>query len=134
MSINQVFLSGNLTRDIELRNTKTGKTVGTFGIAVNDRRRNPISGEWEDYPNFFDCSIFERDAEHFAPDLTKGAKVFIQGKLHYSAWESNGQKRSKVDVTVDKIEPAQRAARQQQTQDAQPQYEQPAMYGEDIPF
>ncbi|MFQ6919854.1 MAG: single-stranded DNA-binding protein, partial [Collinsella sp.] len=52
MSINRVNITGNLTRDPELRATAGGTQVLSFGVAVNDRRRNPQTGEWEDYPNF----------------------------------------------------------------------------------
>ena len=52
MSINRVSITGNLTRDPELRVTAAGTQVLSFGVAVNDRRRNPQTGEWEDYPNF----------------------------------------------------------------------------------
>ena len=58
MSINRVNITGNLTRDPELRATAGGTQVLSFGVAVNDRRRNPQTGEWEDYPNFVDCTMF----------------------------------------------------------------------------
>ena len=58
MSINRVIISGNLTRDPELRSTQSGMDVMSFGVAVNDRRRNPQTNEWEDYPNFVDCTMF----------------------------------------------------------------------------
>ena len=58
MSINRVSITGNLTRDPELRATAGGTQVLSFGVAVNDRRRNPQTGEWEDYPNFVDCTMF----------------------------------------------------------------------------
>mgnify|MGYP001750868778 CR=1 FL=1 len=51
MSINRVCVTGNLTRDPELRATQSGSQVLSFGIAVNDRRKNQQTGEWEDYPN-----------------------------------------------------------------------------------
>lgn len=51
MSINLVTVSGNLTRDPEVRTTWSGKPVMSLGIAVNDRRRNPETGEWEEFPN-----------------------------------------------------------------------------------
>ena len=58
MSINRVNITGNLTRDPELRATAAGTQVLSFGIAVNDRRKNPQTGEWEDYPNYIDCTMF----------------------------------------------------------------------------
>lgn len=104
MSINRVNISGNLTRDPELRSTNTGTQVLTFGVAVNDRRRNPQSGEWEDVPNFVDCVVFGNRAQSLANFLSKGSKVAIEGKLRYSSWESNGQRRSKLEVVVDEVE------------------------------
>lgn len=106
MSINKVMITGNMTRDPELRQTPSGTAVLNFGIAVNDRRRNQQTGEWEEYPNFIDCTMFGRRAEGIAQYLSKGTKLAIEGRLHYSTWEdrNTGQKRSKVDVTVDEIE------------------------------
>ena len=96
---------GNLTRDAELRSTSGGTAILSFGVAVNDRRKNQ-RGEWEDYPNFIDCTMFGRRAEALAQYLVKGTKVAIEGRLHYSSWEdrNGGGKRSKLDVTVDEVE------------------------------
>ena len=104
MSINRVVISGNLTRDPELRATANGTSVLGLGVAVNDRRRNPQTGEWEDVPNFVDCTMFGARAEGIARYLTKGTKVCIEGKLRWSQWERDGQKRSKLEVIVDEIE------------------------------
>lgn len=106
MSINKVLITGNLTRDAEVRQTPNGTAVASFGVAVNDRRRNQQTGQWEDYANFVDCTMFGTRAEKIAPYLAKGTKVAIEGRLHYSSWQdkNSGQKRSKLDVTVDEIE------------------------------
>ena len=104
MSINRVNITGNLTRSPELRTTQGGTAVLTFGVAVNDRRKNPQTGEWEDYPNFVDCAIFGKRAETVAKFIDKGSKVAIEGKLRYSSWERDGQRRSKLEVIVDEIE------------------------------
>ena len=104
MSINRVTISGNLTRDPELRATAGGTQVLSFGVAVNDRRRNAQTGEWEDYPNFVDCTMFGTRAEAVSRFLAKGNKVAIEGKLRYSSWERDGQRRSKLEVIVDEIE------------------------------
>lgn len=162
MSINRVLISGNLTRDPELRQTGGGTQVLSFGVAVNDRRRNPQTGEWEDYPNFIDCTMFGARAEALSRYLSKGTKVAIEGKLRWSQWERDGQKRSKIEVIVDELEfmtsrndgsgqrpyaPAQAnqyAPAQNQYGSAQSQYSQPnpassidassSVYDEDIPF
>lgn len=104
MSINIVNISGNLTRDSEIRRTQGGTAILVFGVAVNDRRKNQQTGEWEDYPNFVDCTMFGTRAEKLAGMLTKGTKVCILGKLRYMSWEKDGQKRSKIEVIVDDIE------------------------------
>jgi single-strand DNA-binding protein len=103
MSINKVLISGNLTRDPELRSTAGGVNILSFGVAVNDRRRN-ANGEWDDYPNYIDCTIFGVRAESLSRILTKGMKVAIEGKLRWSQWERDGQKRSKIEVIVDELE------------------------------
>lgn len=104
MSINRVTISGNLTRDAELRQTQGGMSVLSIPVAVNDRRRNPQTNEWEDHANFVDCVLFGRRADALAPKLRKGTKVAIEGKLRYSSWERDGQRRSKLEVMVDEVE------------------------------
>ena len=126
MSINIVTLSGNLTRDPELR--QAGNTsVLSFGVAVNDRRRNPQSGQWENVPNFVDCIIFGSRADALAGLLHKGSKVAIDGKLRYSSWDGkDGKKRSKLEVVVNELELMQRDTSQQPQHPQQPQrYQQP---------
>ncbi len=105
MSINRVVISGNLTRDPELRSTPSGTSVLGLGVAVNDRRKNQESGQWEDVPNFFDVSIFGARAEALSRFLSKGSKVAIEGRLRWHQWETpQGDKRSKVDIIADEIE------------------------------
>lgn len=105
MSINRVVVSGNLTRDPELRATPGGTQVLGFGVAVNDRRRNQQTREWEDYPNFIDCTMFGNRAEALSRILRKGMKVAIEGKLRYSSWEdkNGGGRRSKVEIIPDEV-------------------------------
>lgn len=149
MSINKVIISGNLTRDPELRATAGGMQVMSLGVAVNDRRKNAQTGEWEDYPNFVDCTMFGTRAESLARFLSKGTKVAIEGKLRWSQWERDGQKRSKLEVVVDDLEfmssrqqgapmPQQQYAPQQPQQYAPQPMAQPAqpasVYDEQIPF
>ena len=104
MSINRVVISGNLTRDPELRRTQSGMAIMGFGVAVNDRRRNQQTGEWEDYANYIDCTMFGNRAESLSNILVKGMKVAIEGKLRWSQWERDGQKRSKIEVIVDELD------------------------------
>jgi single-strand DNA-binding protein len=105
MSINRVVISGNLTRDPELRSTGGGTSVLRLGVAVNDRRKNQQTGEWEEFPNFVDVTVFGARAEALSRFLTKGTKVAIEGKLRWSQWETpQGDKRSKLEVIADEIE------------------------------
>ena len=155
MSINRVVISGNLTRDPELRATSGGTQVLSFGVAVNDRRRNQQTGQWEDYPNYIDCTMFGARAEALSRYLSKGTKVAIEGKLRWSQWERDGQKRSKIEVIVDELEFMSSrndnpGARQYSPAPAQNQYapagqyapatsapvidSSSSMYDEDIPF
>ena len=134
MSINRVMLTGNLTREPELRSTNAGMSVLNFGLAVNDRRKNAQTGLWEDYPNYIDCKMFGTRAESLHRFLSKGAKVSLEGKLRYSAWEdrSTGQKRSKVEVVVDDLELPPRAVGAPQTAPQAVPSEDEAYF--DIPF
>lgn len=104
MSINRVVVSGNLTRDAELRQTQSGMAVLSFGVAVNERVKDQRTGEWEDRANFVDCAMFGSRAQAISQYLHKGLKVAIEGKLRYSSWERDGQKRSKLEVIVDDLE------------------------------
>jgi len=103
MSINSVSISGNLTRDCELRTTQNGTQILTFTVAVNDRKRDQ-NGKWVDVPNYIDCCIFGNRAESVSRFISKGSKVSCHGKLRYSQWEKDGSKRSKLEVIVDEIE------------------------------
>lgn len=147
MSINKVLITGNLTRDPELRQTASGFPVLGFGVAVNDRRKDPQTGEWKDFPNYIDCTMFGTRAQSVSRFLSKGSKVAIEGKLRWSQWERDGQKRSKIEVIVDEIEflssrdgagQGQQASRMQASSYASPASSAPmvdtSVYDEDIPF
>ena len=147
MSINRVNITGNLTHDPELRATAGGTQMLAFGVAVNDRRKNPQTGKWEDVPNFIDCVVFGQRAEALSRFLSKGSKVAIEGKLRYSAWENKeGQRRSKLEVIVDEIDflsrqgqqvtsPAAEAAKVADTPAyGTPRAPEPEFYDADIPF
>lgn len=134
MSINVVVISGNLTRDPELRHTNGGTAILSFGVAVNDRMKDR-DGSWVDRPNFVDVTVFGARAEALSRYLSKGTKVALSGKLRYSSWERDGQKRSKLEVIAEEIEFLSRdgdVARTAAPQQAAPQY--PEVAYEDIPF
>lgn len=147
MSINIATISGNLTRDAELRQTASGTSVLNFSVAVNERRPDG-NGGWTDYPNYINCIVFGKRAESLSRFLGKGTKVAVQGRLHQSSWEKDGVKRSKVEVVVDQLDLMSRNQNQQQAPAQQPvqqpyqpamvnvpqQQVAPSMYDEDIPF
>lgn len=104
MAINRWEGVGNITREPELRSTQSGSCILTFGLAVNERRKNNQTGEWEDAPLFVDCVMFGTRAEKVSQFINKGSKIAVDGKLRYSSWEKDGQKRSKIDVVVNEVE------------------------------
>lgn len=104
MSLNTVTVSGNLTRDPELRMNANGTAFLNLGIAVNENRKNS-QGEWEPYTHFFEASAVGKRAEALSRILTKGMKVAISGRLSWRQWESpDGGKRTAVSISVDEVD------------------------------
>lgn len=144
MSINKVIITGNLTRDPELRATQSGTSVLALGVAVNERKKKQQTGEWEDYPNFVDCTMFGTRAEAVSKWLSKGSKVAIEGRLKWSQWEKDGQKRSKLEVIVDEIEFMSKSDGSSESSNkyvdgatvktSKSQWASPAPYDDNIPF
>lgn len=133
MSINHVTISGNLTRDAEIKRTASGMAIVSFTVAVNERRKNNQTGEWDNYANFVDVTWFGTYAEKCAATLTKGSKVCVAGKLRQSRWTTqDGQNRSKLEVIADEVELPPRP--QGQFNPPQQQQPQDMLYGSDIPF
>jgi single-strand DNA-binding protein len=104
MNINRVVLTGNLTRDPEMLATGSGVTVCKLGIAVNGRRKNNSTGDWEEKPNFFRVTVFGRQAESCERYLKKGRAVAIDGRLEWSQYERDGQKRESIDIIADNVQ------------------------------
>lgn len=142
MAINHVVIAGNVTRDSELKQTSGGTSVLTFSVAVNESRKNPSTGEWEDRPNYFDCVMYGTRAEKLQRHILKGTKLAVSGRLNWRSWQSqDGSKRTKVDIIADNIEFMSRAENAQhvsQTQTAAPVAAAPSAQGDfydsDIPF
>ena len=101
--INRVTLVGRLTRDPELRHLPSGSPVLQLGLAVNGRQKDD-AGNWTDKPNFFDVKVFGNQAEMLSQHLAKGRRVGIDGRLDWSSWETDGQKRSKVEVVAFQVQ------------------------------
>jgi single-strand DNA-binding protein len=101
--INRVTLVGRLTRDPELRHLPSGNAVLQLGLAVNGRMKDD-AGNWVDKPNFFDVKVFGNQAEMLANHLAKGRRIGVDGRLDWSSWETDGQKRSKVEVVAQSVQ------------------------------
>jgi single-strand DNA-binding protein len=103
-NINRVIITGNLTRDPELRSTSSN-TVCSLRVAVNGRRRNPSTDQWEDQPNYFDVTVWGAQGENCARYLAKGRGVAIDGRLEWREWETEqGTKRSAIDIIADSVQ------------------------------
>jgi single-strand DNA-binding protein len=103
MNINRVVLTGNLTRDPETRSTGT-LSICKLRIAVNTRRRNSAKGAWDEKPNFFGVTVFGAQAEACGNYLKKGRPVAIDGRLEWSEYEVEGQKRQSIDIIADNVQ------------------------------
>jgi single-strand DNA-binding protein len=113
---NNVTLTGNITRDPELRFTPSGQAVATFGLAVNRRWQNRQTSEWEEQVSFFDIKCWAQMAENVSESLGRGNRVLVSGRLEQRSWETDqGDKRSKVEVVADEIAPSLRWATAQIT-------------------
>lgn len=109
-NLNKVMLIGRLTRDPEIRSFANGGKVATIGFAVNNRKKNQQTGEWEDQPVFVDVKAFNREKGRQLADLVeqylkKGNQVYFEGHLQLDQWTSqDGQKRSKLLVIIDDMQ------------------------------
>jgi single-strand DNA-binding protein len=104
-NINRVIITGNLTRDPELRSAGS-MSVCSLRIACNGRRKNQETQSWEDQPNYFDVSVFGAQGENCQRYLSKGRPVAIDGRLRWREWEdkTTGQKRQAVDIIAETVQ------------------------------
>ena len=104
-NINSVTITGNLTKDPELRSTPSGTSVCKLRVAVNSRRKDGASGEWVDKPNYFDVTVWGAQGENCANYLSKGRPVAVQGRLDWREWENQeGQKRQAVEIIANEVQ------------------------------
>jgi single-strand DNA-binding protein len=104
-NINRVVMTGNLTRDPELRSLPSGMSVCSLRIACNTRRKNNSTNEWEDKPNYFDVTVWGAQGENCARYLAKGRPIALDGRLEWREWETqDGQKRQSVDIIADSVQ------------------------------
>jgi single-strand DNA-binding protein len=104
-NINRVVLTGNLTRDPELRSTPSGMSVCSLRIACNTRRKNNSTGDWEDKPNYFDVTVWGAQGENCARFLAKGRPVALDGRLEWREWQDKeGNNRQSVEIIADAVQ------------------------------
>ena len=127
--INTVTVSGNLTREPELRTLPNGgQSVCSLRIAHNDRYKD-ASGNWADRASYFDVSVWGGLGEWMASNLSKGQKVVVSGRLKWREFEVDGNKRQAVDITADSVVPVPRSANGTPAEAFEPRAS-----DEDIPF
>jgi single-strand DNA-binding protein len=104
-NINTVVVTGNLTKDPELRSIPSGTSVCKLRVAVNSRRKDGASGEWVDKPNYFDVTVWGAQGENCANYLSKGRPVAVEGRLDWHEWETqDGQKRQAVEIIANSVQ------------------------------
>ena len=104
-NINRVVLTGNLTRDPELRSTPSGMSVCSLRIASNTRRKDNSTGEWVDKPNYFSVTVWGAQGENCARFLSKGRPVAIDGRLEWREWTGqDGGKRESIEIVADGVQ------------------------------
>ena len=109
MASNSITLTGNLTRDPELRFTTGGRGVASFGLAVN--RRYQVNGEWQEQTSYFNVTAWGQLGENAAATFTKGTRVVVTGRLEQREYTSReGEKRTAIDVIADELGPSLRWA------------------------
>jgi len=102
-NINRVVLTGNLTRDPELRALESGTSVCSLRIASNSRRKQ--GGEWVDKPNYFSVTVWGAQGENCARFLSKGRPVAIDGRLDWREWQAqDGSKRESVEIIAESVQ------------------------------
>ena len=104
-NINRVVISGNLTKDPELRQLPSGNSVCKLRMAVNTRVKDRDSGQWTDKPNYFDVTVWGGQGENVAKYLSRGSGLIVDGRLEWREWESqDGSKRQAVEVVADTVQ------------------------------
>ncbi len=103
-NVNVVVITGNLTRDPELRHLGSGTAVCKLRVAVNSRRKDGQTGEWVDKPNYFDVTVWGAQGENCANYLAKGRPVAIEGRLDWREWEKDGVKRQSVEIIANSVQ------------------------------
>jgi single-strand DNA-binding protein len=105
-NINVVVITGNLTKDPELRSTGGGTSVCELRVAVNSRRKDGATGEWVDKPNYFNVVVFGAQGDNCANYLSKGRPVAVEGRLDWREWEAKdgSGKRQAVQIIANSVQ------------------------------
>jgi single-strand DNA-binding protein len=104
-NINRVIITGNLTRDPELRSLPSGGSVCSLRVACNGRRKNQETQQWEEVPNYFDVSVWGAQGENCSKFLSRGRGVAVDGRLQWREWtDQQGNKRQSVDIVADTVQ------------------------------
>ena len=108
---NTTTITGNLTREPEIRYTREGHATTQLGVAVNRRWQDRTTQEWQESTSFFDVICWRDLAENVALSLSKGMRVMVTGRIDQRSWETeDGELRSKVEIVADEIGPSLRFA------------------------
>jgi single-strand DNA-binding protein len=103
-NINTITVSGNVTRDPELRFTPSGQGVASFSVAVNRSWQNRQTQEWEEQTSFFDVKCWAQLAQNVSDSLAKGSRVVVSGRLEQRSWETEqGEKRYAFEIVADDV-------------------------------
>jgi single-strand DNA-binding protein len=101
---NSITISGNITREPEMRYLPNGVSKVTFGVAVNRSWRNQQTQEWDEQTSFFNVVVWRQLADNVSASLTKGSRVVVSGRLEQRSWETEqGEKRSVVEIVADDV-------------------------------
>ena len=101
-NINRVVMSGNLTKDPELRQLAGGNSVCKLRIAVNTRKKDRDSDQWSDQPNYFDVTVWGAQGENVAKYLQKARRLLIDGRLEWREWQAqDGTNRQAVEIIAE---------------------------------
>jgi len=105
-NINVVVITGNLTKDPDLRSTGGGTSVCEMRVAVNSRRKDGSTGEWVDKPNYFNVVVFGAQGDNCANYLSKGRPVAVEGRLDWREWEAKdgSGKRQAVQIVANSVQ------------------------------
>jgi single-strand DNA-binding protein len=118
MPDSNVTIVGNLTRDPELRYTPNGVALLTITMAVNHRKRNAQTDQWDEQVSFFDVTLWRDAAENAASTLQKGARVIATGRLEQRSWDDRNdptKKQYKIELVDAEVGPSLRWATAQVT-------------------